>query len=245
MSVAYSTPCYIKVGEAELRMIQLRYIGTELEYYQSHQLYNAVIKEIMRRANLVGIYQATIDQFSPMIVQPVAIFNGWFCFVQFASLPYASPKTIGLRKMRLTDVPKAFAFVNQYVSHFEIGQVFKSKNEFSHYFLCQGHRIAYVVEDPSTKKITDMFAFKLAYAKGSGSVIAIMASKTPPSQLLTDLLLCARQEKFAMVTTHQFGLAEENFKKLFYPVNQYEYWHFYNYRYNEIAEENCCVFTDI
>ena len=91
-----------------------------------------------------------------MIVQPVAIFNGWFCYALFAPLPYDSPSIIGLRKMRPADIPKAFAFTNQYVSHFEIGQVFKSKNEFSHYFQYQGQRMAYVVEDSNTKKITDM-----------------------------------------------------------------------------------------
>ena len=243
VSVAYSTPCHINVGGEQLRMIQLRYIG--IEYDQSSQLYNAVIKEIMRRANLIGIYQATIDQFSPMIVKPVAIFNGWFCLVQFASLPYNSPRTPGLRKMRPADIPKAFALTNQYVSEFEIRQIFNSKNEFSHYFLYQGQRMAYVVEDPITKKITDMFAFKLQAVMTIVGVIAIIASKTPARQLLTDLLLCAKQENFAMVSTHQFGLAEENFKDLFKPVNQYEYWHIYNYKYNEVDEENCCVFTDI
>ena len=243
VSVAYSTPCHINVGGRQIRMIQLRYIG--VEHGQSTQLYNAVIKEIMRRANLIGIYQATIDQFSPMIVKPVAIFNGWYCFSQFASLTYNSPRTSGLRKMKPADVPKAFALTNQYVSQFEIGQFFKSKNEFSHYFLYQGQRMAYVVEDPITHKITDMFVFKLQAAMALVGVIAIIASKTPARQLLTDLLICAKQENFAMVSTHQFGLGEENFKNLFEPVNQYEYWHIYNYRYNEVTEESCCVFTDI
>jgi len=60
----------------------------------------------------------------------------------------------------IRDVTKALALINQYVSQFEIGQVFQTEEEFSHYFMCPslpGLVVSYVVEDPITASITDLF----------------------------------------------------------------------------------------
>ena len=50
-------------------------------------------------------------------------------------LPDSSPRTVGLRRMKASDVPKALALTNQYTSQFKIGQVFQSEEEFLHWFL--------------------------------------------------------------------------------------------------------------
>ena len=64
--------------------------------------------------------------------------------------------------MTSKDIPSALALTNKYTSQFEIGQVFQSEEEFSHYFMCpviENYMHAYVVEDPVTGDITDVAGF--------------------------------------------------------------------------------------
>ena len=157
----------------------------------------------MRKVMLTGISQATVSDQDPLILKPVVILTIWWYFFSdpsYPQLPYNSPKTTGLRRMASYDVPEAFTLFNQYVSHFKIGQHFETKDEFLHYFLCPsmpGHTISYVVEDPISNSITDMFAFRLDSSGGTlgASVTIIIPSKTSPRQLITDMLLCAEQEQ--------------------------------------------------
>ena len=65
--------------------------------------------------------------------------------------------------MTSEDISKALALTNQYVSKLEIEQVFKTEEEFSDYFL--GLVSSYVVEDPVTTSITDLFGFRVNFYK--------------------------------------------------------------------------------
>ena len=73
-------------------------------------------------------------------------------------------------------------------------------------------------------------------------VFAIVNTKSPTRQLITDLLLCAKQEHVDLLETQQYGLTGNNFENLLVYDYQYEYWHIYNYSYPEVDEERCCVF---
>jgi len=100
---------------------------------------------------------------------------------------------------------------------------------------------SYVVRDPVTASITDMFGFRVVNDRSQASVFAIIPMKTPARQLNTDLLLYAKQENLLMIVTPQFGLAREHFEGLLvHGMNHY--WHIYNYAYPEVDEENFCIF---
>lgn len=86
---------------------------------------------------------------------------------------YAMPTTTsvpGFREMRKEDVPQVGNLLRRYLSRFPIAQTFSTDEDIDHWFLSgQGHDVdgkrveqvvwAYVVEDPTTKEITDMISF--------------------------------------------------------------------------------------
>ena len=106
-------------------------VANKQQYYL---MYNAGIKETMRMFGYEGIFQATMLTTKRVIPKPVIIHDAYACDLRSHSLPYTSPRTVGLRRMKPSDVPKAFTLTNQYTSQFEIGQVFQSEEEFSHWF---------------------------------------------------------------------------------------------------------------
>jgi len=247
-------PLHLHISGKSFPLIYLQYawIKTDSQdYTHLYSLHNTLIKEVMRLSGLNRISQALLINVFPQIIKPIVIFTIWSYHFYLANptLPYSAPRVAGLRKMLHKDVTKAFTLTNQYVSQFEIRQVFQTEEEFSHYFLCPsmpGYISAYVVEDPVTTNITDIIGFKIASdrEKRVAIVIAIISTKTPVRQLIVDLLLFAKQAQVQMFYTGQFGLATENFTTIFDPtLREWRYWHIYNYRYPEIDEEKCCVFT--
>ena len=115
--------------------------------------------------------------------------------------------------------------------------------------------VTYVVEDPTTGNITDMFSFRIRndtkYNYRSGKVSAIVNTKVQTKQFVTDLLLCVKQEQAVSLFTHQFGLKKELFEEglllntSFMPpysiktsiINV----SFYNYNYPKVDEENMVI----
>ena len=74
-------------------------------------------------------------------------------------LPYKTPRTVGLRRMKVSDILQAHLIItNQHTAQFEIGQVFQSTEEFSHWFL-NSLVTTWVVEGPNSCRISDMFSF--------------------------------------------------------------------------------------
>ena len=62
-----------------------------------------------------GIFQATMMTVERVIPKSVIIQDGYICDLSSHSLPYTTPRTVGLRKMTPSDVPKALALTNQYI----------------------------------------------------------------------------------------------------------------------------------
>ena len=214
-----------------------------------------LLKEMLCKTKKSGISQVLFITIVPVIIKPVVILTTWV--YHFAhpllsllntAVPYDTPKTNGLRRIIPKDIPEALNLVNCYGSKFEISQVFKSEEEFSHHFLCPsvpGYVVTYVVEDPTTHNITDMFAFQLRDDNNEKDAIvtAIVVTKSPPRQFVTDLLVCAKLEKVSRVCTTQYGLAKSTFENLFTESIWNKYFHIYNYAYPEIAESECCLFS--
>ena len=104
---------------------------------------------------------------------------------------------------------------------------------------------AYVVEDPVTGDITDVAGFRLQQTMDGYNVAAavtvFIAVKSPTRQLLIDLLVCAKQAKVDILGTHQFGMAKNVFENIFTSrgINNL---HLLNYQYNEVDENQVCLF---
>ena len=114
------------------------------------------------------------------------------------------------------DIPKAFTLTNQYTSQFEIAQVFKSEEEFSHWFLSPlvDNMATYVVEEPNNGNITDMFSFRTCKLKSEkiAQVIALVITSFSAKEIIADLVVCTQQENATIVILPRFGLKRDLFK---------------------------------
>jgi len=246
-------PYHISIEGKSLPVVELQQQGKNYNDKQD-EIHNVVIREAMRRVSTFGISQSILVLQTTQVIRPTITLTVWVYDFSHPSnpLPYNSPRTAGLRRMTPNDIPRVLALTNQYVSQFEIAQTFQTENELLHYFLLSSipdYMVTYVIEDPENDDITDLFGFRLhtfndIYIKmvKSATVSAIVNTKTPIRQLITDLLLCAKQEQVDVLDTLQFGLSAESFDNLLVRDCQYKYWYIFNYNYPEVDENNCCVF---
>ena len=240
-----SVPTNIRIGRKLLSMVDIRWISVSAIFFKEiNQLYIALIKETMRLLSYEGIFQAVIT-FEPLIPEPIITYDIYQWNEQLYPLPYTSPRTVGLRRMKQSDIPRAFALVNQYTSKFEIGQVFKSEKEFAHWFLSplQKNLVTYVVEESDGGNITDMFSFAVIVSPKSyyisAVVTALIITKSPAKQLITDMLIFTKQHSAFMVTLYRFGLKEHLFVNFFRSSEGHGV--LYNYIYPKVDCNNHCL----
>merc|ERR1719167_1015118 len=148
---------------------------------RSKRLAPVLIREITRRVNLKGIFQAVYTA-GVVLPKPVGTCRYWhrsinpkkLIEVKFSHLSrnmtmqrhlklYRLPddiKTPGMRKFRTEDVSAVTILLNEFLGRFDLTPVFTDQ-DVQHWFLPQENIIdAYVVEDPSTPgKITDFVSF--------------------------------------------------------------------------------------
>ena len=218
---------------------------------QKHHIVNLMYREVFRRVNLCGISQGLNCSSEVSVLKPFATLTQWgyyFKDTYNSSLPH-SPTTPGWRAITSKDIPSALALTNKYTSQFEIGQVFQSEEEFSHYFMCsmiENYMYAYVVEDSVTGDITDVVGFKLERSMDGHTLYAnvtiLVAMKSPARQLLIDLMVCAMQTKADAFGTYQFGQTYDVFENLLTMLARNFHCHLLNYQYNEVDESQVCLF---
>ena len=246
--IMISTPYNIRIGGKLLSLVSLQQIGSP-DIMKQRNVDNAGIKEIMRMLGYEGIFQATIITQQYVIPKPVVTYDVYGWDLHSCSLPYTTPRTVGLRRMKPSDVPKALALTNQYTSQFEIGQVFQSEEEFSHWFLSPlvDNITTYVVEEPNSGNVTDMFSFRTNVGDIKiAAVNALAIIKSSPQQLITDMLVCIKQQNVNIVTISQYGLKEHLFTeyfKAFELSRKPAHYLFYNYKYPEVDNDNYCLFS--
>ena len=242
--VAYSLPYTIRIGGTLLSVVHLQYASLDAEHH--NHFHNMGIKEAMRILRYEGIFQATLKTEQRSIPKSIIIQDVYLCDLCSHSLPYATPRTVGLRRMTPSDVPKALALTNQYTSQFEIGQVFQSEEEFSHWFLSplRDYVTTYVVEEPNSDNITDMFS--IHYLSNNAAIVAaLVITKSSPKQLITDLLVLMKQQNVTFASLCQCGLKEDlftDFSKSSELVDEQFHFLFYNYKYHEVDHDNHCLF---
>ena len=239
-------PVNIQLGKILLKFVRFLYLAIDLSMDMI-----IMLKESIRRVNLNGYNQGILCFQNDNIIKPFVTLTKYqfiFSYKSYAKLPSA-PKTPGWRVMTSKDIPSALALTNKYSSRFEIGQIFQSEEEFSYYFMSpviKNYMQAYVVEDPVTGDITDVAGFKLERGMDGHNLFAyitiLVAMKSPPRQLLIDLLVCAKQAKVDILYTSRFGLEKKVFDDLLTIQSTICYWHFINYQYDEVDESKFCLF---
>ena len=226
--------------EKEITFIQVR-VKCRKKYMYKRLRY-ILIKELVRRANLTKINQLIFGH--SYLFKPVTTIIEWglqFNQLTSSQLP-SSPRTPGWRRMTSEDVPSALALISKWSSQFEIRQVFNSEEEFAHKFLLQKFIITYVIED-KPNNITDLVSYKLFNVPYRSILIdTVVSTQSPVKQLITDALVCARENGPSVAAIYQCSIESDILDSLsFQPYDDPAY-HFYNYRYHEISQAKFGVF---
>lgn len=179
--VAFITaiPASIMIHSDDINMVEINFLCVHKKL-RSKRLAPVLIREITRRVNLRGIWQAAFtagallpspvssSRYYHRSLNPKKLIEVGFSRLQprmtmARTLKLYSVKSetqiAGIRALRKEDVPKACALLMRYFSQFDF-HVQMSEEEFAHWFLPrEGVMYTYVVEDAESKELTDLAAF--------------------------------------------------------------------------------------
>jgi glycylpeptide N-tetradecanoyltransferase len=172
-------PVTIILYGKEHRMVEINFLCVHRKW-RANRLAPVLIKEITRRSNINGIFQAVYTA-GISLPTPIASCQYWhrslnpkkLIDVGFSQLKprmtlqrtiklYQLPAqtTIpGIRQLTKADVPSACKVLNKYLEKFSIRMLF-SEEDFEHWFTpIDGVIETHVVPDPKTKEVTDIISF--------------------------------------------------------------------------------------
>jgi len=252
-------PALMRVYKNQVKMVEINFLCVHKKL-RSKRLAPVLIKEVTRRVNLTGVWQAVYtagvvlpkpvaqNRYYHRSLNPLKLIAIGFSrlhrnmtntlTVKLYQLPKAT-KTGGLRPLEKKDVPAACALLTNYLKKFQLVPLYK-EDEFEHWFLPrEGVVNSYVVENPETKKITDMISFytlpstiignkdyntlKAAYSFYN------VAGKTPWVDLMTDALILAKQLGFDVFNALNVMENDEFLKELKFGIGD---GHLQYYLYN-------------
>ena len=170
-------PAHVKVYEKEMDVVEINFLCVHKKL-RSKRLAPVLIKEITRRANRMGIFQAvyTAGQLLPVPVStaryyhrslnPKKLVNVGFSrpnsrmtlarMVKLYKLP-DQPTTPGMRPMEPKDVDQVTALLNEYLAQFTLKTLF-TNDDMAHWLLPRKDVIdSFVVEVDG--KVTDFLSF--------------------------------------------------------------------------------------
>lgn len=179
--VAFITaiPATVQVHKDAMRMVEINFLCVHKKL-RSKRLAPVLIREITRRVNLQGIWQAsytagavlprpvTSSRYYHRSLNPKKLIEVGFSRLQprmtmartiklYAVKPETS--TPGIRPLQAEDVPSASVLLKDYLSRFSM-YASMDEEELSHWLLPRkGVIYSYVVEDPETGDITDLVSF--------------------------------------------------------------------------------------
>ncbi|KAK9836277.1 hypothetical protein WJX81_001521 [Elliptochloris bilobata] len=215
-----AVPARVRVRAAALAMVEINYLCVHKKL-RAKRLAPVLIKEITRRVNLAGIWQAAYTA-GVVLPKPVATATYWHRALQpkklitvnftrlaprmtmartikLFKLP-AEPVTPGLRPMEHRDIPQVVALLGVYLARFQIAPQFDGE-DVAHYLLpIPGVVHSYVVEAEGGR-LTDMLSFYtlpstvINNAQHSKLAAAFqyytVPAATPLAQLMGDALVLA------------------------------------------------------
>lgn len=233
-----------------------------------------LIREITRRVNLQDVWQAV---YTAGVVLPRPVTSSHYYHrslnpkklieIGFSRLAprmtmartlklYAlkgTTTTPGIRLMEPHDVPEARLLLREYFERFSLHVDF-SEDDFRHWLLPrEGVVYSYVVEDPSSGKLTDMISF---YSLPSSIIknpnykilnaaysFCNAAMKTPIADLMRDALILARQNDFDVFNALDLGENSQFFRDLHFHIGDGKlHYYLYNWKCKPIDNtENALV----
>ncbi|DBA00584.1 TPA: hypothetical protein N0F65_007713 [Lagenidium giganteum] len=226
MAFISGVPAKVRVYEKTLKMAEINFLCVHKKL-RTKRLAPVLIREITRRVNLKDIWQAvyTAGVLLPMPVAKCRYFHRSLnpkklIEVGFSPLPPRmtmtrmvkmlklpdQTATPGFRPMQKKDVQQVTALLKGYVKKFKL-VVDMDQNEVAHWMLPRdGVVSSFVVENPSTKKITDVCSFyhlpstiigndKYKTLRAAYSYYNV-ATSVPLTQLMQDALIMARNTNF-------------------------------------------------
>uniref|UniRef100_A0A8C2KXX8 Glycylpeptide N-tetradecanoyltransferase n=1 Tax=Cyprinus carpio TaxID=7962 RepID=A0A8C2KXX8_CYPCA len=171
-------PANIRIYEIEKMMVEINFLCVHKKL-RSKRVAPVLIREITRRVNLEGIFQAVYTA-GVVLPKPVGTCRYWhrslnprkLIEVKFSHLSRnmtmqrtmklyrlpEAPKTSGLRPMTVKDVPAVHRLLNEYLSLFNLVPVM-SPEEVQHWLLPQENIIDTFVVENSDGKLTDFLSF--------------------------------------------------------------------------------------
>ncbi|XP_051165510.1 glycylpeptide N-tetradecanoyltransferase 2 [Leptopilina boulardi] len=217
-------PANLRVYESVQKMVEINFLCVHKKL-RSKRMAPVLIREITRRVNLQGIFQAVYTA-GVVLPKPIATCRYWhrslnpkkLIEIKFSHLSrnmtmqrtlklYKLPentKVPGFRKLVQTDIPQAHKILYDYLKKFDLAPIF-SEDEFRHWFLPQNGIInSFVVENDN--KITDMVSYytlpsSVMHHQTHKTLVAAysfynVSTVTPWVDLMTDALISARNLGF-------------------------------------------------
>lgn len=222
--VAFITaiPATVAVRNSPIVMVEINFLCVHKKL-RAKRLAPVLIQEITRRVNLQNIWQAayTAGALLPSPVSSSRYFHRSLNPKKLIEVGFSrigprmtlartiklnvlksEPEIPGIRPLTDADVPEACKLMEEHNKRFEL-RVEYSEADFAHWFLPRDGVVhSYVVENPKSGKITDMFSFyslpssiirhpkhKTLYAAYSFCTIAMTKE---PAKLMQDALILAR-----------------------------------------------------
>jgi len=219
-------PANISVQFITHKMVEINFLCIHSKL-RKHRLAPVLIKEITRRVNVNNIFQAVYTagvtlptpfascQYYHRSLNPKKLIDVRFSYlkknmtmartIKLYKLP-PTTVTIGLRPLQREDCAQAVQLLNNYLKQFKLYMCF-DEEDFVHWFTPrEGVMECFVVEDPETKKITDLSSFyslpssilnheKYKTLNAAYSWYTVV-TKTPLQQLMKDILILACNKGF-------------------------------------------------
>ncbi|XP_050659253.1 glycylpeptide N-tetradecanoyltransferase 2 isoform X2 [Macaca thibetana thibetana] len=218
-------PANIRIYDSVKKMVEINFLCVHKKL-RSKRVAPVLIREITRRVNLEGIFQAVYTA-GVVLPKPVATCRYWhrslnprkLVEVKFSHLSrnmtlqrtmklYRLPdvtKTSGLRPMEPKDIKSVRELINTYLKQFHLAPVM-DEEEVAHWFLPREHIIdTFVVESPNGK-LTDFLSFytlpsTVMHHPAHKSLKAAYSfynihTETPLLDLMSDALILAKSKGF-------------------------------------------------
>mmetsp|Transcript_9450 Transcript_9450/g.13083 ORF Transcript_9450/g.13083 Transcript_9450/m.13083 type:complete len:398 (-) Transcript_9450:108-1301(-) len=223
MAFITGVPTMINVRGKDVRVVEINYLCVHKKL-RSKRLAPVLIKEITRRVNLTGIFQAVYTagvvlpkpigkcRYYHRSLDPKKLIEIGFSrlaprmtmarTIKLYKLPN-EPQSTGLRPMRPEDVPTAHSLLLNYLTKFFLYPKF-SPEEFAHVFLPRKNVVDSFVICNQTNQVTDMCSYYhlpstvIGNDKHNTLYAAYsfynVATTVPLQQLMRDALICAKRD---------------------------------------------------
>ncbi|XP_040306888.1 glycylpeptide N-tetradecanoyltransferase 2 [Herpailurus yagouaroundi] len=218
-------PANIRIYDSVKKMVEINFLCVHKKL-RSKRVAPVLIREITRRVNLEGIFQAVYTA-GVVLPKPVATCRYWhrslnprkLVEVKFSHLSrnmtlqrtmklYRLPdatKTSGLRPMEPRDIKAVRDLTNTYLKQFHLAPVM-DEEDVAHWFLPQEHIIDTFVVENSSGKLTDFLSFytlpsTVMHHPAHKSLKAAYSfynihTETPLLDLMSDALIIAKLKGF-------------------------------------------------